>query len=102
MRYQPLIVERLRLGLAGINQDYAQGFVESCSAPAKNLKEFSDRVNNHFIGLLKETGQSVNRRDFDVPENNDAIPYWIEDLENRVHPQLRTKEKGHGTEPATP
>ncbi|ANZ49049.1 hypothetical protein HOV30_gp199 [Erwinia phage Derbicus] len=99
MRYQDVIVERLRQGLAGVDHSLAQEFVDCCSPPATTLYEFSDRVNQHFAGLLKAHGVKPQAKDFEVPEDNDAIPYWVEDLENRVHPVLKAAQgKKDGTE----
>lgn len=99
MRYQDVVIERLRQGLASVDHAIAQTFVDECNPPASSLYEFSDRVNRHFAGLLQTCGVKPQPRDFEVPEDNDAIPYWIEDLENRVHPVLKsTRGKKDGTE----
>lgn len=90
MRYQKDIVERLRQGLAAIDRQESENFVNEFSRPRQTLKEFADDANQYFGKLLTTaTGSAGKVPQIGIPENTDAIPYWIEDLENAVHPDLR-------------
>lgn len=101
MRYQSLTVERIRQGLVAISPQLAETFVQTCSPPINDLPTFARHVNDHFAGLLTSHGAEVGKRGFDIPEDDEAIPYWVEDLERRVHPVLKAaKEKKDGSESA--
>ncbi|ANZ50396.1 hypothetical protein PHOBOS_206 [Erwinia phage vB_EamM_Phobos] len=101
MRYQSLIIERIRQGLVAISPQVAETFVQTCSPPINDLPTFVRQVNAHFVGLLASHGVTVGKRGFDIPEDDEAIPYWVEDLERRVHPVLKAaKEKQDGSESA--
>ncbi|ANZ48525.1 hypothetical protein BIZ78_gp050 [Erwinia phage vB_EamM_Caitlin] len=90
MRYQNSIVERLRQGLAAIDRDESDNFVKEFTRPRHTLKEFADEANAYFNKLLKDATQGNGQMPLiGTPENADAIPYWIEDLERAVYPDLR-------------
>lgn len=90
MRYQTDIVERLRQGLAAIDRSASDKFVQEYTRPRQTLKEFADEVNAYYNDLLKDATAGASEMPFiGTPENADAIPYWIEDLERAVYPDLR-------------
>ena len=90
MRYQDRIVERLRQGLAAIDREESDNFVKEFTRPRQTLKEFADEANAYFNKLLSDATQGTAQMpSIGTPENADAIPYWIEDLERAVHPDLR-------------
>lgn len=90
MRYQKDIVERLRQGLAAIDRQASECFEQEFTRPRQTLKEFAVDANQYFGKLLTDAiGNADKVATLGVPENTDAIPYWIEDLENAVHPDLR-------------
>lgn len=86
MRYQNDIVERLRQGIAAINRRESERLKDELSEPCQNLKEFAERTNAFYAKLLSP---DVTNKPFSIPENIDAIPFWIEDLETVVLPVLR-------------
>lgn len=88
MRYQDDIVERLRQGMAAIDRDASVRLHTELSKPCQNLKEFAENTNAFYAGLLQADAGATNKP-FSVPENTDAIPFWIEDLESAVFPVLR-------------
>lgn len=90
MRYQNSIVERLRQGLAAIDREESECFVQKFMQPRHSLKEFADEANAYFTKLLSDATQGKGKMPLiGTPENADAIPYWIEDLERAVYPDLR-------------
>lgn len=90
MRYQKEIVDRLQLGLLSVDRDVAEAFVEHCKVPARDLESFADKVNHFFLQKAKEKGYTPTTEVLKcVPENTDAIVYWIEDIERVIHPILR-------------
>lgn len=90
MRYQSSIVERLRQGLAAIDREESENFVQKFSIPRHTLKEFADEANAYYAKLLSDATQGKGKMPLiGTPENADAIPYWIEDLERAVYPDLR-------------
>jgi len=90
MRYQKDIVERLRQGLAAVDREASVKFVQEFTPPRQTLKEFADEANAYYAKLLTEATQGGSKMPLiGAPENADAIPYWIEDMENAVLPDLR-------------
>ncbi|QVW55721.1 hypothetical protein pEaSNUABM9_00140 [Erwinia phage pEa_SNUABM_9] len=90
MRYQDSIVERLRQGLAAIDRHESEKFVENFSTPRQTLKEFAIEANAYYTQLFTDATQGKSKMPvIGTPENADAIPYWIEDLERAVYPDLR-------------
>ncbi|QVW28745.1 hypothetical protein pEaSNUABM8_00248 [Erwinia phage pEa_SNUABM_8] len=90
MRYQESIVERLRQGLAAIDRNESEKFVEKFTTPRQTLKEFAEEANAYYANLFTDATQGRSKMAvIGTPENADAIPYWIEDLERAVYPDLR-------------
>lgn len=90
MRYQESIVERLRQGLAAIDREESAKFTTEFTRPRQTLKEFADEANAYYAKLLSDATQGKSTMPLiGAPENADAIPYWIEDLEHAVYPDLR-------------
>lgn len=90
MRYQKEILERLRQGLAAVDRDECVKLEAALAAPCVTLKIFAERVNGFYGNLLQTATKGDNELpEIGVPENENAIPYWIEDLENAVLPALR-------------
>ncbi len=87
MRYQNDIVERLRQGIAAVNREVSDQLVNELSKPHHNLSDFAQCTNQFYTKLLGTNG--ANQNAFSIPENTDAIPFWIEDLESAVLPVLR-------------
>lgn len=90
MRYQKEIIERLSLGLAGIDQNLSETFRNKFSEPRHDLSVISKEINAHYALLIN------NKSKIDavgVPEHYDDIPYWIEDLERAALPILRERAK---------
>lgn len=90
MRYQKAIIDRLQLGLLAVDRDVAEAFVEHCKPPASSLEVFADKVNHFFLDKAKEKGFTPAGGALScVPEDKEAISYWIEDIERVIHPILR-------------
>ncbi|QVW55257.1 hypothetical protein pEaSNUABM29_00217 [Erwinia phage pEa_SNUABM_29] len=90
MRYQKDIVERLSLGLAGIDQEKSAAFRLAFTEPRHDLKIVAKEINTHYGQLINDV---VKVEAVGVPEHFDDIPYWIEDLERAVLPVLRERAK---------
>ena len=87
MRYQNDIVERMRQGIAAVDRDISNQLVVELSKPCRDLRHFAESTNSFYTKLLGADGAKHNQ--FSIPENTDAIPWWIEDLESAVLPVLR-------------
>lgn len=89
MQYQRVIIQRLEQGLRAIDPNAADALVAQFAAPAESLGTFCPQVVSFYQGLLRERGVPDVWGYPSVPENNEAIAYWIEDLEITALPHLR-------------
>jgi len=89
MQYQRVIIQRLEQGLRSIDPNAADALVARFAAPAESLGTFCPQVVSFYQELLRTSGIPDVWGYPSVPENNEAIAYWIEDLENATLPHLR-------------
>jgi hypothetical protein len=89
MQYQRVIIQRLEQGLRAIDPKAADALVAQFATPADNLESFCPQVVSFYQQLLRERGIPDVWGYPSVPENNEAIAYWIEDLETTALPHLR-------------
>lgn len=87
MRYQTEIVERLSEGLASVNLETAAEFREAFTLPFPDLESFCLKVAKYYSNLLVRYGYAPVRSE--LPENTEAISYWIDLLEAETLSNLR-------------
>lgn len=90
MRYQRIIIQRLESGLRGVDRVMADELANRFSAPADTLKGLTDGIVAFYREKMQQVGLTDAHSGFpSTPENNEAIPFWIEDLEARTLQDLR-------------
>ncbi|ECD5042746.1 TPA: hypothetical protein ORQ81_000090 [Escherichia coli] len=87
MRYQTEIVERLSEGLASVSLETAAEFREAFTHPFPDLESFCLKVAEYYSNLLVRYGYAPVT--FDLPEDTEAISYWIDLLEAETLSNLR-------------
>lgn len=88
MLYQKEIVNRLASGLESIDADAAVVFREQFSAPRRSLRVLTEEITSHY----EELASKPSVRAVGIPENAEAIPFWIKDLEEMVLPIIRANK----------
>ena len=89
MQYQRVIIQRLEQGLRSIDPNAANALCAQFAAPADSLETFCPQVVAFYQNLLRARNIPDVWGFPSVPENNEAIAYWIEDLETTALPHLR-------------
>ncbi|QXO09672.1 hypothetical protein pEaSNUABM11_00248 [Erwinia phage pEa_SNUABM_11] len=93
MQYQRVIIQRLEQGLRAIDPIAADALVAQFAPPADSLGSFCPQVVSFYQQLLRNRNIPDVWGYPSVPENGEAIAYWIEDLENTTLPHLRLAAK---------
>lgn len=86
MRYKKEIIDRIVMSLRTVDADIANEFLGKFNRHYAELFVFSSEVNFYFHELLTKKGFNYS---VGVPEDEDAIPYWLEDIDSVVLPAIR-------------
>lgn len=95
MRYKAAIIDRLLLGLGGVvNETEIKQVKQKLESVNTTVMDLADTANTEYHALLVSRGlaDTATPLDVGVPENNEAIAFWIEDLESATLPKLRQQK----------
>lgn len=90
MRYRKEILNRIEMSLRTVDPSLADAFAKQFDVYYAELEVLASEVNFYFYELLSHYGAVYN---VGIPENEDAIVYWLDDIDRVVLPVLRKRKR---------